>query len=113
MEDSTERQIAHLAMIQAVIARMASNSFALKSLTVTLCAGVIALIGAVSAPSKLYLIAAGGPVLVFGWLDANYLRLERLYRKLYDDVRASVSSLNALIEDVKKNPKKYLHVSVF
>ncbi len=34
-------------------------------------------------------------------------------RKLYDDVRASVSSLNALIEDVKKNPKKYLHVSVF
>lgn len=90
MEDTTERQIAHLAMIQAIIARMAANSFALKSLAVTLCAGVIALIGAVATPSKLYLIAAAGPVLVFGWLDASYLRLERLYRKLYDDVRKGV-----------------------
>ncbi len=87
MEDSTQPQIAHLAMIQAVIARFASNSFALKSLAVTLCAGVIALIGAVPNPSKIYLIAAAGPVLVFGWLDARYLRLELLYRKLYDDVR--------------------------
>jgi len=87
MEDHTERQIAHLAMIQAIIARMAANSFALKSLAVTLCAGVIALIGAVPNPSKIYLIAAAGPVLVFGWLDASYLRFERLYRKLYDDVR--------------------------
>ncbi len=52
MEDKTERQIAHLAMIQAVIARMASNSFALKTLTVTLCAGVIALVGAVQKPLR-------------------------------------------------------------
>ncbi len=90
MEDRTERQIAHLAMIQAIIARMASNSFALKSLAVTLCAGVIALIGAVPNPSWKYFISAAGPVLVFGWLDASYLRLERLYRKLYDDVRKGV-----------------------
>lgn len=90
MEDKTERQIAHLAMIQAIIARMAANCFALKSLAVTLCAGVIALIGAVSNPSWVYLIAAAGPVLVFGWLDASYLQMERLYRKLYDDVRKGV-----------------------
>lgn len=90
MEDKTERQIAHLAMIQAVIARMASNSFALKTLTVTLCAGVIALVGAVQKPSLLYVLAAIGPVIMFGWLDAKYLRLERLYRKLYDEVRRGV-----------------------
>ena len=77
-------------MIQAIIARMAANSFALKSLAVTLCAGVIALIGAVTNPSWIYLIAAVGPVLVFGWLDANYLRLEKLYRNLFDDVRKGV-----------------------
>ncbi len=87
MEEKTERQIAHLAMIQAIIARMASNSFALKTLTVTLSAGVIALLGSVKTPSVLYPLAAIGPVLAFGWMDAKYLRLERLYRKLYDDVR--------------------------
>ena len=90
MEDKTERQIAHLAMIQAVIARMASNSFALKTLTVTLCAGVIALVGAVQKPSMLYVIAAAAPVLMFAWMDASYLRLERLYRRLFDDVRKGV-----------------------
>lgn len=34
-------------------------------------------------------------------------------RKLYDDVRASVNSLNALIEDIKKNPRKYINLSIF
>lgn len=33
--------------------------------------------------------------------------------KLYDDLSSSVSSLRALIEDVKKNPKKYFKVSMF
>ena len=33
--------------------------------------------------------------------------------KLYNDLSSSVTSLRALIEDVKKNPKKYLKVSVF
>lgn len=87
MDDKTEKQIAHLAMIQAIIARMASNSFALKTLSVTLVAGIVALVGAVQKPSVLYVLAALLPVLVFWWLDASYLRLERLYRKLYDDVR--------------------------
>lgn len=91
MEDNTERQIAHLAMIQAIIARMASNSFALKTLTVTLCAGAIALVGAVQKPSVLYVIAAIGSVIMFGWLDAKYFRLELLYRRLYDDVRNGVA----------------------
>jgi hypothetical protein len=33
--------------------------------------------------------------------------------RLYDDARESVTQLRALIEDIKKNPKKYLNVSVF
>jgi phospholipid/cholesterol/gamma-HCH transport system substrate-binding protein len=32
---------------------------------------------------------------------------------LYIQVRNTTSSLQALIEDIKKNPKKYVHVSVF
>ena len=87
MDEKSERKIAHLAMIQAVIARMASNSFALKTLSVTLCAGVIALLGAVQKPAPAYVIAAILPVLVFWWMDAKYLQLERLYRALYDEIR--------------------------
>ena len=34
-------------------------------------------------------------------------------QKLYDDLGASVSSLKGLIEDIRKNPKKYFKVSVF
>ena len=52
MEDDTERRIAHLAMIQTVISRMASNSFALKTLSVTLVAGVLALADAVPRPAN-------------------------------------------------------------
>ena len=33
--------------------------------------------------------------------------------KLYDDLSASVQSLKSLIEEIKKNPKKYFKVSVF
>jgi phospholipid/cholesterol/gamma-HCH transport system substrate-binding protein len=34
-------------------------------------------------------------------------------RKLYDDVRASVNSLNVLIADIKQNPKKYINLRIF
>jgi len=33
--------------------------------------------------------------------------------KLYDDMHRSVASLQALIDDVKKNPKKYVKFSIF
>jgi hypothetical protein len=87
MEDRTERQIAHLAMIQAVIGRMASNSFALKALAVTLTAGVMALIGGSQKPSLLYPLGGVVAIAVFWCMDARYLHLENLYRALYEDVR--------------------------
>lgn len=34
-------------------------------------------------------------------------------RQLYDETHATVKSLHELIEDIKKNPKKYVNVSVF
>lgn len=34
-------------------------------------------------------------------------------QKLYDDARESVSQLHQLIEDIKKNPKKYISLRVF
>ena len=86
-EFEQQTRTAHLTMIQGVITRMASNSFALKTLAVTLTTGVVALLGAIPKPSSIYILAALLPILMFWWLDARYLQLERLYRRLYDDVR--------------------------
>jgi hypothetical protein len=87
MVEFDQARIAHMQMIQGIITRMAGNSFALKTLAVTLTTGVVALLGAIKNPSPIYTLAALLPILMFWWLDARYLQLERLYRRLYDDVR--------------------------
>ena len=89
MTQLDQAKIAHLEMVQNVITRMASNSFALKVLTVTLTAGVLAFTGAVTDPSPKILLAALVPMVTLWGLDAQYLRLERLFRRLYDAVRRS------------------------
>lgn len=73
-------------MIQAVISRMAGNSFLLKGWSVTLAAAVIALAANKESHALLTLIALL-PVLMFWVLDGYYLHQERLFRKLYDHVR--------------------------
>ncbi len=77
--------VKHLELIQAVITRMSANSFLLKGWTVTLVAGIFA----VAAGNRSYLVSSVAlvPALAFWWLDAFYLRQERLFRKLYDAVR--------------------------
>lgn len=75
----------HLEFIQAVIARMANNSFALKAWSVTVLAGLFAL--AAGRAGKAIPWIAVLPVLIFWILDAFFLRKERLYRNLYDHVR--------------------------
>jgi hypothetical protein len=87
MSEFDQNRIAHLQMIQNVIARMAGNSFSLRTLAVTLTTGLIALLGSIANPTPLYALAALLPLFVFWLLDARYLQLERLYRRLYDDVR--------------------------
>ncbi len=91
-EESTvtlsDQQIAHLGMIQGVINRMASNSFALKALAVTIAAAIIAITGTQQDASASVSYVGLFPVVVFWLIDAKYLRLERLYRKLYDHIRS-------------------------
>ena len=72
-------------MIQDVINRMASNSFALKGWSVTLIAGIFVLSG--KDNDKLYFLVSYIPVIVFWGLDSYYLLQERLYRALYEKVR--------------------------
>lgn len=52
---------------------------------------------------------------VSGKIDRGEGSLGKLVNdpRLYDDAKVTVAQLKALIEDIKKNPKKYLNISVF
>ncbi len=82
-----ENKIAHLQMIQGVINRMGSNSFAAKGWSITLTAAIFALASAKDADKTLLWIPYV-PVIVFWLLDAFFLRQEHFYRRLYERVRA-------------------------
>ena len=74
---------------------MAGNSFLLKGWTVTISAALFAL--AAKDSSRAFAIIALFPALSFWGLDAYYLRQDRLFRKLYDDLRlAPEESLNRI-----------------
>ena len=82
-----EPELRHLDTIQTVITRLETNTFHIKAIAGTIVAAVLAYAGATENPSK-WLAAAGVvPAAVFWVLDAQYLRLGRLFRKLFDGVR--------------------------
>lgn len=83
---SDEKRIRHLDFIQLTITRMAANSFLLKAWAVTLVAALFAL--AAKDADANFVIVAYLPAISFWVLDAFYLAQERLYRALYDEVRA-------------------------
>lgn len=72
-------------MIQAIITRMAGNSFVIKGWSITLVAALFAL-GAANTEG-LFVYLAYFPAFMFWSLDAYFLRQEKLFRMLYDHVR--------------------------
>ena len=81
-----EEKMKHLELIQGVINRMAHCSFLLKGWSVILVSGLFAL--AVKEANPLFVYLAYLPVIAFWILDGYYLYQERLYRKLYGEVRS-------------------------
>jgi hypothetical protein len=79
-------RLKHLEIVQQVITRMASNSFFLKGWSVTLLSAILA----IAVKDGLYRMIWIGflPVMMFWMLDGYFLRQERLYRKLWDRIRA-------------------------
>ena len=81
-----EAKLKHLEFIQGVINRLAANSFQMKGWSVVLVAAILVLLAREgrldAAPIALV------PVVLFWGLDGYFLWQERLYRALYDHVRA-------------------------
>ncbi len=66
-------------IVQGTIRRMASNSFLIKGWVITLVVGSVAL--GLAGWNVTILVAA---VIMFWYLDAYYLRQERMFRELYN-----------------------------
>jgi SLOG cluster2 len=82
----TNDYIQHLRMIQRVIDRLANNSFMYKGWSVVLVSALLTLTARDLRPG--YALVALLPTVCFWWLDAYYLRQERLFRRLFEQVRA-------------------------
>jgi len=81
-ENIKDFMIKELEIIQGIINRMVHNSFLIKGWTITLVVVTLLLKG-----NKYHTFIAFIPILVFWFLDAYFLRLERLYRRLYNWVK--------------------------
>lgn len=69
-------------IIQGIINRMAYNSFLIKGWTMTLVVGILLLKG-----NRFHSFIAFIPILGFWYLDAYFIWVERLYRRLYNWVK--------------------------
>lgn len=83
---SPEDRRQHLSFIQEVITRMSQASSSSKSWLLP----IVTLTYGYAITHRSFLVGLIGclAVLVFGVLDANYLKQERAFRKLYDEVAA-------------------------
>jgi hypothetical protein len=81
-ENIKDFMIKELEIIQGIINRMANNSFLIKWWVIILVIVILLLKG-----NKYQTSIAFIPILVFWFLDAYFLRIERLYRRLYNWVK--------------------------
>ena len=81
----SEEKINYLQMIQEPIGRMSTTSAIFKGFAATIVAGIAAL--SYCKMNNLVLGLSFIPVLLFFFLDIYYLKLEKKYRYLYEQVR--------------------------
>ncbi len=87
-----EEKIAHLQMIQDIIARMGQNSFQIKGWAIGIMIAIFSFAGEQSNTRCILFTIV--PLVIMWFLDSYYLQLERKFRLLYDDVRTSKKSTN-------------------
>lgn len=94
-----------LDLIQNCIGRMAKNSFMLKGWSISLMAVVLALTA--DRLNALFLLCSVFiPLLCFWYLDAFFLRTERMYRKMYEWVLKERAN-NSVEFQYDLNPKRF------
>jgi hypothetical protein len=105
VSETLEAKLKHLEFIQAVIARLATNSFLFKGWAITIAAGLSAF---ATVDSKRGLLAISLISTIMFWaLDGYYLWLERCFRRLYQRVATkSDADIDFIMEPEKPQPLK-------
>ena len=85
--DGTEKVVEHLKMIQAVIDRQGRNNLWVKTWSLALIVAAMALIAIHYVHLPYFSLILIPFVLGFWILDGYFLWQERLFRKVYDDIR--------------------------
>ena len=84
-EKIAELHVKHLEMLQSLVTRMATYGASLKSYCITVTTAVIGFAFTLHRPAVAALALL--PVIAFGIADAQYLRVERRFRQLFDLAR--------------------------
>jgi hypothetical protein len=85
-------------MLQGIINRMAANSSGCKTWCIALVSAVIVIIADKSNPDFVWISVF--PVILFLFLDAYYLDLERRFRNIYNGFIKKLHAGEAELEDV-------------
>ena len=100
MQDK-EQVIKHLEMVQGVVNRLAHDSFLIKGWSMTILAAGIIFVARSQIQSAYIVLTFIIPVVGFWTLDGYFLWQERLFRKVYDEVRKQAKT------DFEMNPIKH------
>ena len=103
MESKDYSKLEHLKLIEAQIQRMADNSFKIKSWAITIIGSALIYWFKNSKNFEIAILILL-VTLMFWWIDAYYLNLERCYRKLYNHVLVSIEDKYTL--DISKYQDK-------
>ncbi len=99
--NGTEKVVEHLKMTQAVINRLGSNSFWVKSWSMILIVAAMVLIAKPDMQNSHFVLVLILPALGFWILDGYFLQQERLFRQVYGEIRVQSDT------DFEMNPMKH------
>ena len=99
--NGTDKVVKHLEMIQVVINRLGSNSFLVKSWSMTIIVAAMILIAKPTMQNSPFILVLILPSVGFWILDGYFLWQERLFRQVYNEVRVQSDT------DFEMNPMKH------
>ena len=94
----SEEQMKYLEFLQNIIARMNSNSFYLKEVSIIITTSCFAIYAANTSIDKKVLLLPIVPTIIICFLDVYYLYLEKKFRKIYD---LAVKDIHNNTNDIK------------
>jgi hypothetical protein len=110
-ETCREENVKHLEMVQAVINRLASNSFLVKTWSITIATATYGI--AVNRSDWRISTIGAFAVLTFWFIDSYFLRQERLFRLLYDYVRSDIRAVPRFSMKTTRFNRRVYRRSVF